>query len=202
MAKKGVKTTMPTSTAQMPTKKKPKSARKLPAFTLAELMVVLLIVSLFVLLAMTNLAGLLRKNTFRGQAHELISALQSAASAASESSRRYEVIIDITAQSYLLRQITTPVLSQVLEEEIIIENDLGNNCRVAYVLFDDGEYTNDEKAKFRAGHAGWQYGGKIVLLDSDEQPYSVIVNRLSPIVKLQRGDAEILTPKRSDELLF
>ncbi|KKN64969.1 hypothetical protein LCGC14_0486660, partial [marine sediment metagenome] len=124
---------------------------------------VVLIVSLFVLLVVTNLFGLLRKNTFRAQVQEFVSTMQMAASAAAESDRRYEVIIDIAEQSYTLRQITTPDLSQVLEEEIIVENDFSDNCRVAYVLFDDflfGEdsYTSDGRAMFRAGHAGWAYG--------------------------------------------
>ncbi|MBA7677558.1 hypothetical protein ES703_85816 [subsurface metagenome] len=129
-------------------------------FTLTELIVVVLIVSLFVLLVVTNLFGLLRKNTFRAQVQEFVSTMQMAASAAAESDRRYEVIIDIAEQSYTLRQITTPDLSQVLEEEIIIENDFSNNCSVVYVLFDDLTETDEDYqiAKFRAGHAGWQAG--------------------------------------------
>jgi prepilin-type N-terminal cleavage/methylation domain-containing protein len=174
-------------------------------FTFTELVVVVLIVSLFVLFAVTNLSGLLRRNTFRAQANEFVSTMQMAASAAAESDRRYEVIIDIAQQCYTLRQITSPQLpSDVLEEEIIVKNDFGDNCRVVYVLFDDLVETDEEhqKAFFRAGHAGWQAGGKIVLLNEDEQPYSIVVNRLSRIVKLQEGDVELLTPKRQDEVPF
>ncbi len=174
-------------------------------FTMTELVVVVMIVSLFVLLAVTNFSGLLRRNTFRAQANELVSTMQMAASAAAESNRRYEVIIDIAEQSYLLRQITSPQLpSDVLEEEIIVQNDFGNNCRVVYVLFDDLVGTDEEhqRAFFRAGHAGWQAGGKIVLFDDDEQPYSVVVNRLNRIVGLQRGDVELLMPKGQDEVPF
>ena len=57
-------------------------------------------------------------------------------------------------------------------------------------------------AKFRAGHTGWQYGGKIVLLDEQEQPYSVVVNRMSRVVALRKGDFELLMPKAKDEVLF
>ena len=102
----------------------------------------------------------------------------------------------------MLRQITSPDLSEVLEEEVIIENDFGDNCQVAYVLFDDGDYTNEGKAKFRAGHAGWQYGGKIVLLDENEQPYSIVVNRINRIVTLKQGEVELLEPKHRDEVPF
>lgn len=174
-------------------------------FTFTELVVVILIVSLFVLLAVTNFSGLLRKGTFRAQANELVSTMQIAVSAAAESDRRYEVIIDIAQQGYMLRQITSPELpSDVLEEEIIVENDFSGNCRIIYVLFDDLVETdeNHQKAFFRAGRTGWQAGGKIVLLDEDEQPYSVVVNRLSRIVTLQEGDVELLMPKRQDEVPF
>jgi len=173
-----------------------------PGFTLTELIVVIVIISLFVLLAQVNFFGLLRKNTFRAQVQDFISTMQMAGRAAAESDRRYEVIIDLTEQSYLLRQITSPDLSEVLEEEIIVVSDLSNLCRVAYVEFDDGDYINDGRAKFRAGHAGWHYGGKIVLLDKDEQPYSVVINRLNRIVELKEGDVELLVPKAEDEVPF
>ena len=174
------------------------------AFTLTELVVVILVLSLFVVLTMMNLFGLLRKNTFKVQARQFVSTMQMAASAAAESERRYEVIIDLTEQSYTLRQITSPDLSQVLEEEIIVTNDFGANCQVFYVLFDDLMETDEDHqvAKFRAGHAGWQYGGKIVLLDEREQPYSVVVSRMSRVVTLKRGDVEFMLPKAKNEVLF
>jgi len=177
---------------------------RIGGFTLTELIVVTLVLSLFVLLTVMNLFGLLRKNTFEVQAQQFISTMQMAATAAAESDRRYEVIIDLTEQSYTLRQITSPDLSQVLEEEIIVTNDFGNNCQVIYVLFDDLMETDEDHqiAKFRAGHAGWQYGGKIVLLDEQEQPYSVVVSRMNRVVALKRGDVELLMPKAKDEVLF
>lgn len=174
-------------------------------FTLTELVVVVLLVSLFVLLAVTNFSGLLRRNTFRAQVNDFVSTMQMAASAAAESNKRYEVIIDIAQQSYMLRQITSDHLpSDVLEEEIIVDNDFSNNCRVVYVLFDDLVETdeNHQKAFFRVGRAGWQAGGKVVLLDEDEQPYSVVVNRLNRIVKLQQGNVVLLMPKMQNEVPF
>ncbi len=174
------------------------------AFTLTELIVVILIMSLFLLLAMVNLFGLLGKSTFRAQVQEFVLTMQMAASAAAESDRRYEVIIDLTEQNYVLREITSSELSQVLEEEIIVKNDFSDNCRVDYVLFDDGDETDPEHmmAKFRAGHSGWQYGGKIVLLDESEQLYSVVVNRMNRIITLKKGDVEILMPKAKNEVPF
>jgi Tfp pilus assembly protein FimT len=167
-----------------------------------ELMVVIVVVSMFALFAQIHLFGLLRKSTFRAQVQELVSTMQMAANAAAESDRRYEVIIDIPEQRYMLRQITNPDLSLVLEEEVIVEDSFSANCRVVYVQFDDGEFTSEDRAKFRAGHSGWAYGGKIVLLDEKEQPYSIVVSRLNRIITLEQGNVELLWPKTKDEVPF
>ena len=160
------------------------------------------IAALLLIVAMVNFRGLIRANTFKGQIYEFVSTMQMAARAAAESDRRYEVIIDIPEQSYLLREISSSNLSEVLEEEIVAEADFSDNGRVVYVLFDDGDYTSDSRAKFRTGHCGWQYGGIVVFMDEDEQVYSVIVNRMNRIVSLEKGEARILEPKFDDELVF
>ena len=175
---------------------------RIRGFTLAELIGVIVIILLFVALAQIHLFGLLRKQTFRGQLQDFVSTMQAAARAAAETNRRYEVIIDLTEQNYLLRQITSSELSDVLEEEIIVKNDFSDNCWVDYVLFDDDDYTNEGGANFRVGHAGWHYGGKIVLLDKNSRPYSVVVNRLSRIVTLKQGDVELLVPKAKEDVWF
>lgn len=174
--------------------------RLCPAFTFTELVIVIVMVSLFVLLAQMRFFGLLERSTFKAQVHDFVSTMQMAGRAAAESNRRYEVIIDLTEQSYLLREITSPDLSQVLEEEIIAQNELGHNCWVAYVEFDDGDYTNQGLAKFRVGHAGWHYGGKIVLMDENEQYYSVVVNRLNRLISLEQGDVGLLVPRAKEEI--
>ena len=170
--------------------------------TVIELVVVLVMLSLLVMLAQLRLSGLLRKNRFRSQVQEFISAMRMAATAASESQRRYEVIIDLTEQSFLFREITSLDLSEILEEEIIREDFFGENCRVAYVEFDDGDYTNEGRAKFRAGHAGWQYGGRVVFVDEDERPHTVVVNRLNRMVVLKEGEAAFLETKAIDDVPF
>jgi hypothetical protein len=58
------------------------------------------------------------------------------------------------------------------------------------------------EARFYAGHSGWQYGGKIVLLDGDGNPYSVIVNRISIVISLLPGDVEILAPQYPEDVPF
>ncbi len=171
-------------------------------FTLAESMVVIVMLSLMVVLTAINLKGVIIKNSFESNVRGLISTLEMASNSASQSDKRYEVIIDIPQQSYMLRQITSPDLSEVLEEEIIVEEYFGERCRISYVLFDDGDFTNEDRAKFRASRSGWQYGGVIVLLDEDEQPWSIVIDRLSHIVRLQPGEAQIVWPRSGDELFF
>ena len=58
----------------------------------------------------------------------------------------------------------------------------------------------DGPAKFRAGHAGWQYGGEIGLLDEDGNEYTIIINRISRTVELFDGVVEQLKP--IDDLVF
>jgi Tfp pilus assembly protein FimT len=208
MEKKVVRVMTPTCTVQ--THFNRKLRRRCSALTLVELVVAIVLVSLFVLMAMPGVLGLLRKNTFKARVQDFVSTMQMAAGAAAESNRRYEVMIDLTEQTYMLREITSPDLLQVLEEEVIVENDFSDKCFAAYVLFDDvdisvdesGSYTNEGVAMFRAGHAGWHYGGKIVLLDEDDSPYSVVVNRMSRIVTLEKGDVEILKPKAQEDVPF
>lgn len=175
---------------------------RVSGFTFTELVVVIVIISLFVMMAQLNLFGLLRRSKFKAQVQDFISTLRMAATAAAEGDRRYEVIIDITEQSFLLREITSPDLSEVLEEEIITESYFAENCRAVYIEFDDGDYTNEGRAKFRAGRAGWQYGGKIVLADEKEQYYTVVVNRLNRMVVLQQGDIGLLKWKAKEDILW
>jgi prepilin-type N-terminal cleavage/methylation domain-containing protein len=180
----------------------PSSVFRLRAFTLAESMVVIVIVSLLIAIAATNLKGVITKNSFKAKSQGLIAALEAASTSAGQSDKRYEIIIDIPQQSYIFREISSFDLSEVLEEEIISEEDFGTNCAVLYVLFDDGQFTNADRAKFRASRAGWQFGGVIGLLDAEGQPWSIVINRLSNIVKLQPGEAQIAWPRSKDELPF
>ena len=192
-----------TCTAQMPFDSN--NLRRLArnrGFTFIELVIVTVLVGLFALTAQLRLSGLLRKYRFKLQIQEFVSALRMAATAAAESNRRYEVIVDLPEQSFLLREITSPDLSEVLEEEIIIENYFSESCQVAYVLFDDGDYTNEDRAKFRAGHAGWQYGGVVVFLDSEQRPHSVVINRLSRMIMLTEGEVALLEPQAKDDVPF
>ena len=178
--------------------------RSRSGFTLIEMMVVVSILGLFVVWVSVNLFGAFHRHAFRATTQEFVSALQTAITAASESDRRYEVIIDLPQQTYLLREITSPDLSEVLDEEIILEGAFGSTCWADRVQFDDGTATQQNRAKFRAGHAGWQNGGKIVLLDraDNDHPYTVLVHRLNRVVELVEGDAELPMPQDQESMAF
>ncbi len=173
------------------------------AVTLVELLVVLSLLSLLVLMAQVSLFGALRRHSFKAQVQDFVSTMQMAISNASETGRRYEMIINLAEQTYLLREMTdSDLTSQSRAEQIITQGAFRGNCRCAYVEWDDGTYTNQDKGKFRTGHAGWQYGGKIVFLDESEQPYAVIVNRMTPIIQLLEGDPPLMTPKTKEQVPF
>jgi Tfp pilus assembly protein FimT len=177
--------------------------RRVRAFVLVELLVVMSLLGLIVVMAQMNLFGAFQRSSFKAQVQDFIATLHLAAAGAAERGHKYEVVIDFAEQSYLLRQITTSDLTEpVREEEIIAQGRFAENCRVSYVEFDDGDYTNDGRAKFRAGRAGWQYGGKIVFLDDSEQAYAVVVGRLTPMVYLVEGDPPLMKPKAKEELPF
>ena len=169
-------------------------------FTLVELIVVVSILGLLTLVVQLNLFGALQRSTFKSQVQDFVSTLQMAATGAAQTGRRYEVIVDVSEQTYLLREITGSNLSEILEEEIITEGLFGDSCRVSYVEFDDAEYTNSGQAKLRIGHAGWMYAAKVVLLDDNEQPHAIVISRLNPIVQLVDGDPELMRPKSEREV--
>jgi Tfp pilus assembly protein FimT len=203
---RAVKALMQICAAQMPNKRPHpphlfSRAAMRRGFVLAEIVMVIFIIGLFVAMAMVNITTVLGRNTFKSQANGLVSVLQMAAAKAAESSRRYEVIIDFPTQSYMLREITTGDLGvEPLQEEIIREHAFSKDVQVKYVQFDDWMTTAEGQAKFRAGHAGWQYGGKIVLVDENGSDYTIMVNRLSKTVELLEGD--VLQLETKDDLAF
>ena len=178
--------------------------RRNPGFSLVEQVVVIAIMAMIFAMAMVNLGGLAYRNSFKNQTHELVNVFKKAVTTAGRSSRKYEVILDFTEQEYTLRQISRGLgtIEDVLNEEIILTGSFNREFQLAYVMFDDGETTNDEPAFFRAGRSGWQYGGKVVLLDSEGNEYSIVINRISRMIRLETGDAKIMTPRSPDEMQF
>ena len=59
-----------------------------------------------------------------------------------------------------------------------------------------------EAAWLFAGKSGWQNGGKVVLLDHDDNPYTILFNRLSKSVDMVPGDIDILEPRPQKDVPF
>jgi len=171
---------------------------------LAEVIMVLFIVAMFTTLAMINLSDVLSKNSFKSRAHDLVKLFQMAATSSGQTGRRYEIIIDFVQNSYMLREITTGLVAveDIKEEEIIQTGQFSDRFQLSYVMFDDGDWTNEAPALFRVGKSGWQYGGKIVVADEDGREYSIVINRLSRMIGLFDGDVGILMPRSEDEMGF
>jgi len=170
--------------------------------TLAELMITLSVLALFIMLANTAVLSRVQSYRFKAQIQDFVSTLQMAVMSAAETGRRYEVIVDPVAQTYLLRQITTSDLANTLPEEVICDGEFGRACRVDKIVFDDGDSTTQEPAKFRAGHRGWAYGGQIVFYDEDDRVFTLLVNRLNRRIEIVEGEVELLSPQGADALPF
>jgi Tfp pilus assembly protein FimT len=171
---------------------------------LAEVIMVLFIIAMFTMIAMINLSGALGRDSFKSRAYDFVRLFQMAATSAAETGRRYEVIVDFVQNTYTLRQITTGLVAveDVLEEEIIQTGQFSDKFQLSYVIFDDGDWTNEAPALFRAGRSGWQYGGKVVVTDENGKEYSILINRLSRMIDVVEGDVEIILPRSSDEMGF
>jgi competence protein ComGC len=176
------------------------------ALVLTEMLVVLVLIGLMTALTMLNFSSVLTKAKFEKEAYAFVNVLKMAQNAAAESDRYYAVILDFDEQTYTLRQFESRNLDVIPDEEAIITTGyFTDECYLDWVLFDDFESAAEEsayEARFLAGHSGWQYGGKIVLLDGDGNPYSVIVNRVSRIISLLPGDVEILAPQYPEDVPF
>lgn len=171
---------------------------------LAEVVMVLFIIAMFTSMVMLNMGGALSRDSFKNRADDLVRLFQMAATSAAETGKRYEIIIDFVQNSYMLREITTGLVAveDIIDEEIIQTGQFSDRFQLSYVLFDDGDWTNQAPALFRVGKSGWQYGGKVVVTDDSGNEYSIIINRLSRMIELNEGDTEIIAPRTSDEMGF
>jgi Tfp pilus assembly protein FimT len=171
---------------------------------LAEVVMVLFIIAMFTMIATINLSGALDRNSFKSRAYDFVKLFQMAATSAAETGRRYEIIVDFVQNTYTLRQITTGLVAveDVLEEEIIQTGQFSDKFQLSYVIFDDGDWTNEAPALFRVGKNGWQYGGKIVVTDENGKEYSIVINRLSRMINIVEGDVEMIMPRTADEMGF
>jgi len=179
-----------------------------PGLVLLELLVVMTIIGLMTAIAVPSLANVFGRRQFEKEAYDIIDVMKKAQHASAETDRRYAVIFDFIENSYVLREYATLDLESIpFDKAVLSQGYFSRNCRLDYVLFDDFMDTREEgdsisEARFYAGRAGWQNGGKIVLVDVDGNPYSIVVNRLCGKITLQPGDVDILVPLKRNDLRF
>jgi type II secretory pathway pseudopilin PulG len=187
------------------------SSRK--ALVLTELIIVIIIFALMAGLAGMNFPGLVRKRQFEQKAYEFIDIIKKAQAASAEGGKRYALSLDLEEQSYTLKEFTQPYFEIIDDDEQTPTMHKGyftEQCYLDYVIFDDGydsryppEGEQTYIVHFFSGRSGWDFGGNIVLIDSDGHPYSIVLNRLSRTVQLLPGeDYEVLQPVYKNELPF
>ena len=181
----------------MPTNKK-----KLRGLVLVEIVIVVVIIGMLASLAIMNISGVFNKSKLDARSQELINILKMASDSAAQTETRYEIVFDFAEQSWTLREMLIDADPLAEQENIIETGYFDDQMALSYIQFDDYEATNEDVAIFRVGKAGFQYGGKIVVLDENGQPYSIVINRLGSIIEFIQGDAELIAPKDKDEIPF
>ena len=177
------------------------------AFVLVEMLMVVGLIGLMAAVATISFSAVWGNLKFKSQAQELVNAFQMARNAAAISDRRYAVVLDFTEQSYILREFKSVDLETMDPEEAIIQTKYFSEAlTIDYVLYDDLDDTRDAEdvteARFLAGKSGWQYGGKIALLDEDGQPWTIIIHRLGKPAELFEGDVGFLLPQDKESVPF
>lgn len=183
--------------AQMPTNEK-----KHQGLVLVEIIVVVVIIGALATLAIMNISGVFNKSRIDVRSQELINILKMASDSAAQTETRYEIVFDFAEQSWTLREMLIDADPLAQHENIIETGRFDQQFQLSYIQFDDYEATNEDVAIFRVGKAGFQYGGKIVILDENGQPYSIVINRLGSIIEFTQDDAELIAPKDKDEMPF
>jgi type II secretory pathway pseudopilin PulG len=170
---------------------------------LVEMLLVLGIIAFLTSIAMLSFSAVSGKSYFQRKAQNLVNAFQSAWNTAQQSDRRYAIVLSFTEKTWVLRQFAQLDFEGIPEDESIIRTGtFDDRFQLDYVLYDDEDDTRNPRegervksAIFRAGHGGWQFGGKIVLWDEDGNPWSIVVYRIGKPVELLPGDVAVLIPQ-------
>jgi hypothetical protein len=140
----------------------------------------------------------------------LVQAFQSAVNTAQQSDRRYAVILNFDEKTWMLRQSNQLDFEGIPDDEAILKTGYFDpRFDIDYVLYDDGIDTRNPRegemttaSIFFAGHGGWRSGGKVVLVDEDGQPWSIMIYRIGKPVELIQGDVPILAPIPEEQMPF
>ena len=180
----------------------PTKSKKHHGLVLVEIVMVIVIIGALATLAIMNVSGVFTKSKVDARSQQLINILKMASDSAAQTETRYEIVFYFAEQSWTLREMLIGADPLDEQENIIETGRFDDRFQLSYIQFDDYEATNEDVAIFRVGKAGFQYGGKIVVLDTDGQPYSIVINRLGSIIEFVPGDAELIAPKDKDEIPF
>lgn len=181
------------------------------AFVLIEMLLVVALVGLMTGVAVLSISGILGNLRFKRQAEHLVNMFQLAQNASAETDRHYAIVLDFTEQSYCLRQFVTTDLATLPDEEAIIDKGYFSEAlTLDYVQYDDLEDTREKdkqglsvtEARFLAGKCGWQFGGKVVLIDERGEPWTIVIHRFVKPVELIEGDADMYLPQYPEQVPF
>lgn len=184
-------------------------------FVLIEMLMVVGIIGLMVGVAMISFTSLWGNQRFKRQADRLVNMFQIAYNAATETGRRYEIVLDSYEQGYMLREFTQfEFMGDVMADEsawddaVIEKRYFDESLTLEYVYYDDGtdsrspEFEDSNVYRFFVGRAGWQNGGKIVLYDGDGNPWTIVVHRFARPVELYEGEVDILMPQYAENIPY
>ena len=176
-------------------------------FVLIEMLMVVGLIGLMAVVATISFSAMWGNLRFKRQAEELVGIFQMAYNAAAQSDRRYAVILDFTEQAFILREFKSLDLETMDPDEAIIQTTYFSEAlTLDYVLYDDlddtRDYENTTQARFLAGHSGWQNGGKVVLLDEDGMPWTIVIHRFARPVELFKGEVDIDPPMDATDVPF
>ncbi len=176
-------------------------------FVLVEMLMVIGVVGLMTAVAVIGYSAVWGNLKFKNQARDLVNTFQMAQDAAATSNRRYAVILDFTEQAFILREFKTLDLQTMDDDDAIIQtNYFSEALTLDYVLYDDLEDSRDEEdvteVRFLVGKSGWQYGGKVGLLDADGRPWTIVIHRFARPVELFEGEVDIYLPQHRENVPF
>jgi len=165
-------------------------------FVLVEMLMVVGLIGLMTGIAMLSFGSMWGNLRFKRQAEDLVNVFQMAYNGSVETSRRYAVILDFAGQGFVLREYQSLDLTVMDPEEAILQTGFfSKDLTIDYVVYDDLDDTRDwenvSEARFLAGHAGWQYGGLVVLLDDDGMPWTLVIHRFARPVELLKGEWDL-----------
>lgn len=187
-----------------------KSNIRTGAFTLVEMLVIIVVFGFMVGIATVTLTGNADRVKFEKESSKFIHVLKLALNASVETSQAYAVVLDFEEGSYFMLPYTHADKDRTLEEEAIIaEGFFSENFWLDHILYDDGIDSRDLEGEFaqqnlwiRARRSGWENAAKIGVLDRNGNEYSIVLSRMSGDIKLIEGDAYLPGPREKRDVPF